>query len=374
MKIIKLCSKCGKYKPTSRNECKVCGFKKRRKNDVQKVLDKGIWSEDELEKIIYNILYNNYDCVNEIVQSLNHKTLDDLIILLTQDLTIRGTAKSKVKIGCEVCGKEYLVDLSVYIKEGHNYCSFDCRNKGFSLFGSHKGENNSRYNSKLIKCTNCGKKYLAPKYKQIQTNSYGENNHYCSQKCYWEYRSKHYVKELHGNYGKKYNAEKCREMSIRTTKMICNGIIPQTKTKPHLKINVLLDNIGIEYINEYNCKYHSLDIFITKHDLGIEIMGDYWHGSPIKYDKKILSKIQLKSIKQDKSKHTYVKKYHEFEILYLWEYDIKNNEKLCEKLINLYIKNKGILQNYNSFNYYVNDNKLLLKSKIVYPYFIKQNP
>lgn len=352
----------------------MCDFKKRRKKDIDNVLNKEFWNIKELETIIYSILYNKYESVNEILSFLNNKTLEDLVNLLTTDLTIRGITTSKVKIKCDVCKNQYLVNLSVYIKEGHNYCSFDCRNKGFNIFGSHKGKNNSRYNSKMIKCTNCGKGYLAPKYKQDQVNSYGENNHYCSQECYWEYRSKHYVKELHGNYGIKLSKERCKEMSIRTTKRICEGGFPQTQTKPHLKTDRILDKLKIKYINEYNCKYHSLDIFLDDYNLGIEVMGDYWHGSPIKYNKDILSKIQLKSIKQDKSKHTYVKKYHGFEILYLWEYDINNNIELCEKLINLYIKNKGVLQDFNSFNYYVNDNKLLLKSEIVYPYFIKQNP
>lgn len=352
----------------------MCGFKKRRKEDIQNVLNKGFWNKEELEVIIYNILYDNYDCVNKIIPFLNNKTLDDLVVLLTQDLTIRGLAKSKVMVKCDVCNKEYLVNLSKYTTKGHNYCSFDCRNKGFSIFGSHKGENNSRYNSKIIKCTNCGKEYLAPKYIQNQINSYGENNHYCSKECYWKYRSKHYVKELHGNYGREYTIEERQKMSIRTTKMICDGVIPQTKTKPHLKINSLLERLKIKYTNEYNCKYYSLDIFIDDFNLGIEIMGDYWHGTPIKYEEEKLSKIQLKDIKRDKSKHTYIKKYHGFEILYLWEYDINNNEDLCEKLIKLYINNNGVLQDYNSLNYYVNDNIILLKSKIVYPYFIKQNP
>ena len=102
-------------------------------------------------------------------------------------------------------------------------------------------------------------------------------------------------------------------------------------------------------------------------------MGDYWHGNPIKYKEKDLSIIQLKSKKRDKSKHTYIKKYHNFEILYLWENDIINEVNLCKSLINLYIKHKGILKDYNSFNYYVNDNKTILKDEIIYPYFIRHN-
>lgn len=151
--------------------------------------------------------------------------------------------------------------------------------------------------------------------------------------------------------------------------MMSNGIIPQTLTKPHIKVNDLLSNMLIEYDNEYSCKYYSLDIYLSQYNLGIEIMGDYWHGNPNKYKKEELNSYQLKDIKQDKSKHTYIHKYNNFEILYLWEDDINKNEELCKLLILEYIKNNGILKNYNSFNYYVNNNKIKLKDKIIYPYF-----
>ncbi len=372
-----ICNKCNKYEVIYRSECKVCGFKKRRKLDIDNVINKGFWNIEELETIIYNILYQKVECINDIVPLLNNKTLDDLATLLSFDLPIRGWTTYKIKMKCDVCGKEYLDNISVYMKnkENHKYCSFECKNKGFSIFGVHRGKNNSTYNSSIIKCTNCGKEYLAPKYIQKQTNSYGENNHFCCQECYWEYRHKYYVKEKNGNYGIKLSKERLLQMSEITTKRICNGDFKQTETKPHLKINKILDELNIVYINEYNCKYYSLDIFLYNNNLGIEVMGDYWHGSPIKYRKEDLSQIQLKGIKRDKSKHTYIKKYHNFEILYLWEYDINNNIEMCKKLIKLYVTNKGIIDNYNSFNYYVNDNKeLLLKEKIIYPYFIKQNP
>lgn len=57
------------------------------------------------------------------------------------------------------------------------------------------------------------------------------------------------------------------------------------------------------------------------------------------------------------------------EILYLWEDDLYKNEELCKKLIQLYIRNKGILLNYNSFNYHLNeDNTMSINSEIIIPY------
>lgn len=54
---MKLCTKCGKFEPTSHNECRVCGFKNRHKNEITAVLEKGKWSEDELDIFLYEVLY-----------------------------------------------------------------------------------------------------------------------------------------------------------------------------------------------------------------------------------------------------------------------------------------------------------------------------
>ena len=52
------------------------------------------------------------------------------------------------------------------------------------------------------------------------------------------------------------------------------------------------------------------------------------------------------------------------------EKDINENFELCKKLIELYIKNNGKLENYHSFNYELNDNNELelIKEKYVVGY------
>ena len=83
--------------------------------------------------------------------------------------------------------------------------------------------------------------------------------------------------------------------------------------------------------------------------------------------------MQQKDIIRDKRKNTYIKKYYNIDILYLWESDINNNPIICEKLIEKYIKNDGKLDDYNSFNFLLCDNILKLKNEIINPYF-KNNP
>ena len=150
--------------------------------------------------------------------------------------------------------------------------------------------------------------------------------------------------------------------------MISSGIMPQTMTKPHKKINDLLNLNQIYFENEYPVKYHSIDIFLSDYNLMIEIMGNYWHAHPSKYNMNELTKQQKKSIKQDKSKHTYVKKYNGIEILYLWEKDINENIDLCWLLIQKYITSNGTLDNYHSFNYHLDQNILRLNDILVTPF------
>jgi G:T-mismatch repair DNA endonuclease (very short patch repair protein) len=93
--------------------------------------------------------------------------------------------------------------------------------------------------------------------------------------------------------------------------------------------------------NEINFKYNFIDKyqydFLLK-DLNIiiEVQGDYWHGNPLYYsnDNKLkqLNEVQLYKQKLDKEKYEYIK--DRYDIIYLWETDIKN-KKYKETLWNL---------------------------------------
>ena len=361
-----LCKICGKLEASYRGECKVCGYKKRNKDNVLNVISDGFWCEDEIDIVIYHMLYNNYDVINNILQYLPNKTLSDLVNLLEFEMPIKGTAKNRVELQCFSCGEKLVRPLKHYFQD-RIYCSMSCRDR-------YKTENLSGKNSKFYKrvntiCNNCGKEISVIPFDFNKTNSFGENNNFCSQQCYWEYRSRYYIGEKHPLYGAD-RPEELREVSRNTMlNNIKNGVIPQTMTKPHREIYELLTNNKIVCENEYQCKYHSIDIYAEQYDLMIEIMGDYWHANPLKYDYNDLNKQQLKDIKQDKSKHTYIKKYYNNEILYLWETDIRKSPDLCWQLILLFIHNNGILQNYHSFNYFLDNGDIKLSDNIIFPYF-----
>ena len=139
-----------------------------------------------------------------------------------------------------------------------------------------------------------------------------------------------------------------------------------TQTKPQLIINELLNNDNIKFTNEESFIYYSVDNYLSDYNLIIEVMGDYWHSNPIKFN--LLNEMQKKNIIRDKSKHSFLYSKYNIEILYLWEEDILNNPLLCKNLINLYINRKGLLENYHSFNYELIDEQLVLKTDLIIPY------
>ena len=101
-------------------------------------------------------------------------------------------------------------------------------------------------------------------------------------------------------------------------------------------------------------------------------MGDYWHCNPTIYciNGRKINKIQEKDIIRDKKKNTYITNHYNIPILYIWESDINNRFDICAALICLFIRQNGILNNYNSFNWSMDNNhQLVLNESIIYPYF-----
>lgn len=366
-----LCNTCEQRDEYYRGLCKVCDYKKRNHVKVQEFLQSHAeWLEDELDITLEYILYQKIDVINPLEDILQTKTLLQIVDLI-KDLRIGGRTPIKIELTCFSCGEKLIRPIGHFYKE-RVYCSLECRDKYKTNFLS--GINSPWYKRVNTVCTNCGKEIEVIPFTYNLQNEYGESNNFCSRECYCEYRSKYYIGEKHPMFGHPVSEENKQRIREQNVRLISEGKMPQTMTKPHKAIyNLLIEN-QIACENEHPLKYHSIDICLKDHNLMIEIMGDYWHGIPLKYQYDELNKQQLKSVKQDKSKHTYAKKYHNIEILYLWERDINKNIELCWYLIQAYISNNGILKDYNSYNYSLIDGDLILKEQIIQPYFITQNP
>lgn len=139
-------------------------------------------------------------------------------------------------------------------------------------------------------------------------------------------------------------------------------------TEPHKKVTRLLEELSLIHTSEEQFGFYSVDIYLNKHNLIIEVMGDYWHANPIKYKSvELLNKIQLNDINRDTRKETYIKRYRGIHILYLWESDINKRLNLCKLLIEEYVSNKGQLKNYHTFNYRMKKSDIVLNRSIVLP-------
>jgi len=310
-------------------------------------------------------------CINEILPFLNNKTLYELALLLREINTSKPT---RVKLICDVCGKEYTKVLHRYLeaceKESGSYCSVKCLGKANGIREIGKG--NPRYCSVIKVCEVCGKEYECPPRKLKRKDRFGDTHFYCSAECAYKGRSLFYTGDRNCSYEYQHdpanaekiqiNGEKAREMSMRAN--------AKRYSKIHKKINYILDNNNFGYVNEKKVNKYYYDIYLIDFNLYIEIMGYYWHSNPHVYteiDK--LYDAQIQHCERDAIKNDIIRK-NNSSVLYLWEVDIKNRPQLCEDLIKLFIQRDGNLENYNSFNY--NDD-LTLKDEIAFPYFEKKS-
>ncbi len=249
---------------------------------------------------------------------------------------------------CEICDKEY----ETFKNSTQRFCSLDCQIEWQRLYPK-TGEDHPCFTSEIITCDWCGKEYYES---QCIINS-DRNNFFCSIKCRQEWFANIYSQ-----------TEEFKNASReRTVEMLSNGVFKHTETKPQIILNNILNDLYIEFINEYNCKYVSMDNYLLEYNLMIECMGTFWHCDNRFYNE-INYVMQKQSIKQDKSKNSYIKSQYGINILYLWEHDIINNPTLCKQLILTYINNRGVLENYHSFNYVITSDGLILKNDIIIPY------
>lgn len=342
------------------SRCKYCDWIYR--HDGLPSIDK--YNDTVISKTLKFILFNKSVYINDLSHEIG-LNIDDSIDLL-KILKI-GNKKMLVKTKCKNCGKLIERSMSACQIGNNSYCCYSCYWEDKPNVVGH-GKDNRDYKRIKTTCTNCGREIEVIPFDYEKTNSFGHNHNFCSQKCYWKYRSKYYVGEKSGKFGKPISEDQRSKMRLTILKNSRSG--KRFDSGIQLKINKLLDDNNIDYEREYIIKYYAVDNYLTDSGLIIEVMGDYWHTSPIRYNenKYKINGVQQKGLLHDKQKHTYIKNHRNIEILYLWEHDIDTNIKMCEKLIFEYITQNGVLDNYHSFNWNYENDKLSLNDKIIIPY------
>lgn len=335
--IDKVCELCGKEFAVTlhRKKQKYCSMECSNKSKENKIKTKCVICGEVF--IIKKSLLNKKKTCSEECSRIYNKQIQ-------QEKSIGNRVNCK----CEECGKIYNVIKSQYEK-GTKFCSLECRYKWQSK--NIVGENHPNYNSVIIKCQWCGKDVKKKRYK-VNSGQYL----FCSRDCYREWFAKDYSQ----------TKEWRDQRRIIAVESLENNLVPTANTSIQNKLNLLLDEMNIEYTNEKGFKYYSIDNYLPKYNLCIEVMGSYWHCDRKHYSE-IKYEMQLDRILKDKNKRNYLNKHYNMNILYLWEDDINENIEKCKQLIKFFIDSNGELKNYHSFNYCY-DSDIKLKEYVLKPY------
>jgi hypothetical protein len=270
-----------------------------------------------------------------------------------EDLTKGSHAKVLCSCDYSKCKKIFPKQYNECVKSnGLTFCSMECQSKWQAE--TRVGKNHPNYMERIkVNCDWCNKELERPEWR-LKNN---EHN-FCNYECARNWHREVFVK----------SPEFTALMKNVMVNNLNEGKISSTESKPQIIINELLTDQKIKYINEIPFGDFSIDIQLENSNLFIEVNGEFWHCDNRFYNE-INYEMQLKRIKNDKIKKTYITNKLNKKILYLWEFDIVTDLKLCHKLILEYINNNGRLENYHSFNYYIDEfGNLKLKNDIIKPY------
>lgn len=96
----------------------------------------------------------------------------------------------------------------------------------------------------------------------------------------------------------------------------------------HKSLNDILISKNIVFINEYQVGPWVFDCYLPDFNVLIEVQGEYWHSIP-------------KSISNDNAKASYVNKYTDYKLLYLFEREFYGNlvvQKKISKILGDYVE------------------------------------
>lgn len=94
------------------------------------------------------------------------------------------------------------------------------------------------------------------------------------------------------------------------------------KSQLEKRFELILLKLKFSYISQYMICGYNFDFYLPKHDLVIEVDGDFFHCNPKKYPKGPIYESQINTIKNDKIKNNICEKSNGLMLLRFWESDI----------------------------------------------------
>ena len=219
----------------------------------------------------------------------------------------------KIKVNCNSCNKEFEVVKSKFENQQYFLCSRNC-------YKRHRSDNyhgDKIYNYQDLKVT-CSNDDCNTEVKIIKFDLKRNNHQFCSQKCYWEFKSNHYT-----------------EFYFR------ENLFDKKETLPEKMVREWLEDKSIKYIPQYYIEHYFADFHLPEFNAIIEVYGDYWHCNPNVYGegKRKIHPNQIGVWEKDANRVREIESLG-YKVDIIWEYDVHNNlENELNRIINGYDKN-----------------------------------
>lgn len=124
--------------------------------------------------------------VNDLQDKYPNKTILEISDMLKQQGVDQRCIK--IRVNCKVCSCEIITTPGTYKKQKTFCCEEHIKHKP-------KGKQSKFYNRIKTNCTFCGKEIEITPFDFNKKNKFGDSNHFCSQECYWNFRSEYYCGE-----------------------------------------------------------------------------------------------------------------------------------------------------------------------------------
>jgi very-short-patch-repair endonuclease len=378
----KTCKECGKeFKAQNvRKEfCSgACKQRNSKKNNKKEYLHKCLWCEKQFVSGFKKTKFCSFNCAGKHKNNVGigesfckqcdskfkQKHSKQLYCSIKCKREHAGKNAPSIEVKCTYCHRSIERLIKVVKRQTNFFCNIECQSR-------YNSQNGREYRS----CEECKKEFYCKK---------SEKTRFCSMACQGVWQSKTRTGRnsptYNHNFDEVYRTRECencnKTMKIEPwqidIKRFCSRkcqLLSQKKslTRPHKIISEILDRLKIEHVNEYKIGRFSIDCYLPRLDVAVEVMGDYWHCNPEQYDFPI-NDIQLKGIRRDIRKDK-ILRLRGIRVLYLWENDIYNFPETCSRLIIETIENEDF-DGSHSFNYYLDEENILnMKEKLLYPYW-----
>lgn len=144
------------------------------------------------------------------------------------------------------------------------------------------------------------------------------------------------------HYGCRHSDETKNRIRQKTLEAINRGVFSHLKSKPHIAMSLILDEIGLEYNEEVRAGVYSFDFQVVESGIFIEVDGDYFHSNPEMYPDGPKSKTQKINWYRDRKKDQFCTE-SGLRCIRVWENDILRNraEVVCRLRHETRGKNEG---------------------------------